>query len=135
MTRRPYWAILLLLPLALPTLAAGDSSGFTPLFTGTDLTGWRYGKELLHRQMETSDRRFSVSGGVLSLASKDRNGQKPQKDLMSVRDFSKDFVLRLEFKADQEAICSVLIRNHAFPVADFGRRGEQKQLKHFNKDD
>lgn len=134
MMRQPYWA-LLLVPLALPALAAGDSSGFTPLFTGTDLTGWRYGKELLHRQTETSDKRFSVSGGVLNLASKDKNGQKPHKDLLCVREFSKDFVLRLEFKADQEAICSVLVRNQAFPVADFGRRGEQKQLKNFKKDD
>src|SRR5271165_1664611 len=133
MRRCPYVVAVLLLPFALAAPAAGEAD--TPLFAGGDLTGWRYAKEVLHRQTETQDKRFSAASGVLVLASKDRDGKKTQVELVSVREFSKDFILKLEFKAAQEAIGHVTIRNTPFPVADYIRRGEQTQLKGFKKDD
>jgi hypothetical protein len=122
-----------MLPCAVAALAG--EPGFTPVFAGTDLTGWRYGKDVLHRQSETSDKRFYAADNVIVMAAKDREGKKTQKELISVREFSKDFILKLEFKAAQEAIGHVTIRNTAFPVADYTRRGEQTQLKNFKKDD
>jgi hypothetical protein len=122
-----------MLPVAVAALAG--EPGYTPVFAGSDLTGWRYGKEVLHRQAETSDKRFFAADNVIVMAAKDREGKKTQKELISVREFSKDFILKLEFKAAQEAIGHVTIRNTAFPVADFIRRGEQAHLKNFKKDD
>ena len=98
MFQRRYLLPLLILPLALTGLHAAEP-GHTSLFAGGDLTGWRYGKELLHRQIDTSDKRFSAATGVLVLAAKDRDGKKTPKELVSVREFAKDFVLKVEFKA------------------------------------
>jgi len=134
MIRCRFLLSLLLVPLAFPVLAAGEGA-YTSLFNGSDLTGWRYGKEVLHRLTEPSEKSFSVSGGVINLAAKDKDGKKPQMELISVREFSKDFVIALEFKAAQEATSSFVIRNHPFPVADYIRRGEQTHLKNFKKDD
>lgn len=126
--------LVLALPFTLITLAEAQEAGFTPLFNGNDLTGWRYGKEILHRQTETPDGRFSVSGGTIIIARKDKEGKSPAKDLITIREFTKDFILKVEFKAAQESIASVTVRNQAFPVGDFLRRGEYKQLKSFKTD-
>ena len=123
------------LSLAFAGLAPAAEPGFTPLFAGNnDLTGWRYVKDVLN-QTETVDKRFFVAGGAIVLAAKDKEGKKDLRELFAVREFARDFILRLEFKAAQEAIGSVTIRNTAIPVGDFVRRGEQKQLKKFKNDD
>lgn len=127
--------LVLIMPLAFVALAEGQEANFTPLFNGTDLTGWRYGKEILQRQTESPDGRFSVSGGVIVIARKDKEGKAPPKDLFTVREFSKDFVLKLEFKAAQESIAYVTVRNIVLPVGDFIRRGEQTHLKKVFKND
>jgi hypothetical protein len=124
-----------LLSFAVAGWAAAAEPGFTPLFEGkNDLTGWRYVKDILS-QGETADKRFYVAGGSIVMAAKDKDGKKDVRDLFAVREFTRDFTLRLEFKASQEAIGSVTIRNTAIPVGDFIRRGEQKQLKNFRNDD
>jgi hypothetical protein len=137
MIRSPVRLLVLLAPLALSTLALAQSPepGYIPLFDGKDLTGWRYGKEVLQGQTETPDKRFYVSGGVLVMAAKDKDGGKAQKELIAVREFSKDFILKLEFKAAQEAACAIIVRNQAFPCSDFVRRGDEKRLKKFRNDD
>lgn len=127
--------LALLLPLAVTAAALAQEPGYTPLFDGSDLTGWRYGKEILHKQTETPDGRFSVSGGVLVMAAKSKDGKKDTRDIHLVREFNKDFILKLEYKASQEAKASLLIRNTVFPLDDFIRRGEQKHLKKFRNDD
>ena len=126
--------VLALLTFAIAGLAPGAEPGFTPLFAGNDLNGWRYLKDVLSLK-ETADKRFTVTNGVITLAAKDKEGKKDVRDLIAVREFARDFVLRLEFKAAQEAIGSVTIRNTPIPVGDFIRRNEQKQLKKFKNDD
>lgn len=126
--------LLLVLPLTLTSLAVAQEPGFAPVFNGNDLTGWRYGKEVLDRVTETPDKRFSVSGGVILLAAKDKDGKKDVRELITVREFSKDFVLKLEFKCANEAVAALVIRTTAIPIADFVRRGDQKQLKKFQTD-
>jgi hypothetical protein len=125
--------MLALLPLAFAGFAVAAEPGFTDL-QGNDLTGWRYVKDALNGQSETADKRFLSAGGVIVLAAKDKDGKKDVRELFSVREFARDFILKLEFKAAQESIGSVTIRNTAIPVGDYIRRGEQKQLKKFNTD-
>jgi hypothetical protein len=126
--------VALTLPLLIVGLAEAQESGFHALFNGTDLTGWRYGKEILHRQTETPDGRFSVTGGTIVLARKDKEMKSPVKELITFREFTKDFNLKVEFKATQESIGAVTVRNYPFPVGDFLRRGEHKHLKNFKTD-
>src|SRR5262245_17807490 len=95
-------AMLLMLPLTLASLPFGQDPAFLPLFDGAELTGWRYGKEALHRVNETPDKRFSVKDGTIVLATKDKDGKKDVRELISVREFARDFVLKLEFKAANE---------------------------------
>jgi hypothetical protein len=138
MRRSACRTLALLLPILVLTLTSAQAqteSGFTLLFDGKELTGWRYGKEVLHRAGETPDKRFSISDGTIVLAAKDKDGRKDTQQLLTVREFAKDFILKLEFKAANEAIGSVLVRNQAFPVGDFLRRGEQKKMKKFRTDD
>lgn len=126
--------LLLLLPLCFAGVSLAAEPGFTDLFQANDLAGWRYGKDALNGQTESPDKRFYLNSGVIVLAAKDKEGKKDVRELFAVREFARDFILKLEFKAAQESIGSVTIRNTAIPVGDYIRRGEQKHLKKFQTD-
>ncbi|HZT82212.1 MAG TPA: DUF1080 domain-containing protein [Gemmataceae bacterium] len=127
------------LPLA-PTQAADDfkvEEGYTSLFNGKDLTGWKYvgSKESLEGKTETADKRFQVVDGVIVANEKDARGKGGIRDLYTTRPFNKDFHLKLEFRAAPKADSGVYIRGPQLQVRDYIRRGEQKQLKKFKNDD
>ncbi|MCS6852026.1 MAG: DUF1080 domain-containing protein [Gemmataceae bacterium] len=134
MLRTIHRVFLLLLTLGLTSAVVGQETGFTPLFDGSTLSGWVYGKEALERKTETADKRFFVGTGTIVLAAKDKDGKKDVRELVTKQTFNKDFILRLEFKAAQEATGSVTVRGTAFPVGDFVRRNEYKNLKNFKND-
>lgn len=125
---------------ALPLHAADDfkvEEGYTSLFNGKDLTGWRYvgSKESLEGKTETMDKRFQVVDGVIVANEKDANGKGGIKDLYTVKSFNKDFNIKMEFRAALKADSGVYIRGPQLQVRDFIRRNEQKQLKKFKDDD
>jgi hypothetical protein len=103
--------------------------GFVSLFNGRDLTGWRYGKEVLDGKTATADQRFTAVDGVIIA-----NEGKGIKDLYTVKDFAKDFQLKLEFRAGPKADNGVYVRGPQLQVRDYLRRGEQKHLKNFQND-
>jgi len=112
--------------------------GFQPLFNGKDLTGWLYpGKKgmALDGKTETPDKRFEVKDGVVVANAKDASGKGGIKDLYTVKEFDKDFILKLEFRAASKADSGVYIRGPQLQVRDFIRRNEQKQLTKFKNDD
>lgn len=114
---------------------AGDDfkveEGYVSLFNGKDLTGWRYYKETdLTGKTETADKRFRVAGGVIVAEE-----GKGIKDLYTVRDFNKEFNVKIEFRAALKADSGVYVRGPQLQVRDFIRRGEMKQLKKFKNDD
>ncbi len=129
-----------LLGLAVGTLGQAQESAekdFTPLFNGKDLTGWVYKaapKESLQGKTETADGRFSVENGVIVAHEKDKNGKGGIKDLYTARDFAKDFILRLEFRAAPRADSGVYIRGPQLQVRDFPTVGPYKP-KAFKKGD
>ncbi|GIW80443.1 MAG: hypothetical protein KatS3mg105_2250 [Gemmatales bacterium] len=110
--------------------------GFIALTDRYDLSGWHeVNKSDLKGKASTPDRRFSVDQGVLIVADKDRDNKRGQKDLWTIREFNRDFVLKFEFRAAKEAIGYIIVRNSAIPVGDYIRRGQETYLKSFRNDD
>ncbi len=110
--------------------------GYTSLFNGKDLTGWRYYKEKdLTGKLETYDKRFEVKDGIIVANAKDRDGKGGIKDLYTVKDYNKEFHLKLEFRAAPKADSGVYLRGPQLQVRDFIRRNEMKHLKKFKNDD
>jgi hypothetical protein len=105
--------------------------GYTSLFNGKDLSGWQYKKDILDGKTETADKRFQVVDGVIVAHD---IGKFDIKDLYTVKQFDKDFNLKLEFKAGPKADSGVYIRGPQLQVRDYIRRNEQKQLKGFKND-
>ena len=112
--------------------------GYTSLFNGKDLSGWRYpgakGRDM-DGQTETPDKRVAVENGVIVMNEKDSKGKGGIRDLYTSKTFDKDFHLKLEFRAAAKADSGVYIRGPQLQVRDFIRRGEQKHMKKFKNDD
>jgi Domain of Unknown Function (DUF1080) len=94
--------------------------GYTSLFNGKDLTGWTYkiGKkaESLEGKTETPDGRFSVDNGVIIAHAKDKNDKGGIKDLYTAKDFDRNFILKLQFRAAAKADSGVYIRGNQLQV-------------------
>jgi hypothetical protein len=137
MSRLCYW-----LPLAAACFSVGETTlgaddfkieaGYTSLFNGKDLSGWQYGKkkEKVEGMTETSDKRFQVKEGTI-VANVGRGIQ----DLYTVKNFDKDFHLKLEFRAAPRADSGVYIRGKQLQVRDYPTVGPYKNLKHFKNAD
>jgi uncharacterized protein (UPF0212 family) len=109
--------------------------GFTSLFNGKDLTGWRYTKtpkDLLEGKTTTTDGRIEVKDGVILMNEKDDKGKGGTFDLYTIKDFAKDFILRLEFRAAPKADSGVYIRGNQLQVRDYPTVGPYKP-KSFKK--
>jgi hypothetical protein len=123
--------------------AQGETEpGYTAIFDGTDINGFRYydtnqpPKGILQRQAETPDKRFHVQDGNLVLAARDKDKKAPAKDLTTIREFGKDFILKLDFKAANEGNAFILVRGAPIQVADFVRRNDPyRPGKGFKTDD
>jgi hypothetical protein len=126
---------------SVPTAAVatpGGEEGFVSLFNGKDLTGWRYvptPKESLEGKTATADGRIEVKDGVILVNEKDNAGKGGIKDLYTVADFNKDFILRLQFRAAPRADSGVYIRGPQFQVRDYPTVGPYKNLKTFKDGD
>jgi hypothetical protein len=110
---------------------AGDEfpveEGFTRLFNGKDLSGWRLGQESLDGKTETADHRFAAKDGAIVI-----QGAPKIEDLYTVREFGRDFVLRLEFRAGPRANSGLYIRGKQLQVRDYPTIGPYKTLKQFH---
>jgi hypothetical protein len=139
-TGRTLFLVILVLMVG-SSWAADDfkiEEGYTSLFNGKDLTGWRYpgarGRDM-DGKTETPDQRITVEKGVIVMNEKDNKGKGGIRELYTSQSFDKDFHLKLEFRAGLKADSGVYIRGPQLQVRDFIRRGEQKQMKKFKNDD
>ena len=87
-------------PEAGKAAATADEEGFTPLFNGKDLTGWVYGKN----GQAKSGKGYQVQDGVL-FCTKEDGGM-----LFTEKEYD-DFVLRFEFKLEQNGNNGIAIRS------------------------
>jgi hypothetical protein len=107
---------------------AGDFTpepGYTLLFNGKDLTGWRAGKDKLDGKTETANKRFQVLDGAIVIDGKGGG------DLYTQQEFNKNFHLKLEFRAAPKADSGLYIRGTQLQVRDYPTVGPYKNVKGF----
>ena len=114
------------------SVRAGDDfkpeAGYTSLFNGKDLTGWRFGKiELADQTSAGPKKQFSVQDGIIVVGP---GGG----DLYTVKEFNTDFHLKLQFRAAPKADSGVHIRGKQLQVRDYPTAGPYKKVK-FNAGD
>jgi len=143
-----------ILPVALVAFtwaatAADDfklEEGYTSLFNGKDLTGWKYGDvppkkkpptEILDGKIESSDKRFEVKEGFIVA----NIGKGPNMAIYTAKEFNKDFNFKVEFRASAENKknnSGVFIRGPQLQldaVTEGGLTGVFKNLKNFKPGD
>jgi len=105
-------------------------AGYVQLFNGKDLSGWQYtANEKFDGKTEASDGRYTAKDGVLVV--------NPQKDgprlrqLWTTREFPKNFILKLEFRAAVNADSGVFIRKPQLQCRDYLVAGPYKELKKY----
>ncbi len=142
------WLVLACLAVVLSVTtnaarAADDfkpEEGYTSLFNGMDLTGWRYlgSKESLEGKTETPDKRIQVVDGVIVCNEKDSQGKGGIQQLFTVKDYDKPFRLMLQFRASLKSDSGVYLRASSaqLQVRDYPRFGGQySKVPGFKLDD
>lgn len=124
--------IILILAAALQVATAADESGYISLFNGKDLTGWGYKTNNFDGQTQSMDGRYTAKDGVLTV-----NPREPRlmQILWTTREFPKDFVLKLEFRAAVNADSGIFIRKPQLQCRDYLVAGPYKDLKKYKPQD
>lgn len=105
-------------------------AGFTSLFNGKDLTGWTFkGGQPFDGQVRSSDGRYYAINGRLVVTTPSEGSKIAQ--LWTVREFPRDFTLRLEFRATPDADSGVFIRDPQLQCRDYILAGPFKNLKQY----
>jgi hypothetical protein len=131
------------LPLVIAMLvctaaATADEPGFSAIFNGRDLTGWRVGKTVLAGKTASNDGRFAVNAGVLVITGSTATPPKVI-EIETVESFGGDFTLRFEFRASRDANSGLHLRDkgfkHQLQIRDYPRVGPYKALKNYRDGD
>ena len=107
--------------------------GFTSLFNGKDLTGWGYkGKaamESFDGKTASSDGRYVAKNGRLIVTTPPEGRKVSQ--IWTAREFPKNFVLKLEFRATPNADSGIFIRQPQLQCRDYSLAGPWNNLPHY----
>ena len=107
--------------------------GFVSLFNGKDLTGWRYlTGESFDGKTVTPDARFTGAEGILAAH---EVLPRAATQIWTVKEFPKDFVLRLEFRASVKADSGIFLRKPQLQCRDYLLAGPYKELKKYKAQD
>jgi lysophospholipase L1-like esterase len=135
---RPIFATLGLLETEPDTFQ--PEAGFVSLFNGKDLTGWgfREGKELTPKgnfdgKTSSDDGRYVARNGRL-IVTTPPEGRRIQQ-LWTTREFPKNFVLKLEFRATPNADSGVFVRQPQLQCRDYPLAGPYKSLEKYKPQD
>ncbi|QDV35298.1 3-keto-disaccharide hydrolase [Tautonia plasticadhaerens] len=131
-------SILIVSTLLLSLGRAEDEPGFTPLFNGEDLTGWRSGGTDLAGETEADGGRFVVKDGVLVVTGSTETPPM-MTEIDTVESFDGDFTLRLEFRASRDANSGLHLRDkefaHQLQIRDYPRVGPYTMLEDYREGD
>lgn len=122
--------------------------GFKSLFNGRDLTGWCFraktkrtepkAGEVLEKfdgRTESSDNgRYSAKDGILTV-NFPKGVERLAAQLYTVEEFSKNFTLKLEFRASPNADSGVFIRKPQLQCRDYLVAGPYRELKAYKPQD
>jgi hypothetical protein len=117
--------------------------GFTSLFNGKDLTGWGYRKktdekivfESFDGMTETKENRYFVKDGILTVNPYIEGYAERYGILWTAREFPKDFILTLEFRAGKNADSGIYLRGKQLQCRDYYLAGPYKNLKNYKPQD
>ncbi|MEI6232876.1 MAG: DUF1080 domain-containing protein [Planctomycetota bacterium] len=106
--------------------------GFENLYNGKDLTGWQYkADDTFDGKTDASDGRYSAKGETLVVNPfKDGSGPK-LRQLWTTRQFPKNFVLKIEFRAAVNADSGIFLRKPQLQCRDYLVAGPYKLLKKY----
>ena len=118
------------------TLARADDfkpePGYISLFNGKDLTGWGYQTNNFDGKLASDDGRFSVTNAALTVHP--REPRLIQK-IWTTQEFTNDFILKLEFRADTNADSGIYVRGPQLQCRDYLVAGPYKNLKQYKPQD
>jgi lysophospholipase L1-like esterase len=105
--------------------------GFESLFNGRDLTGWGWHTNdvVFNGKTTSTDGRYLAKNGRVIVKTPPEGNRVEQ--MWSTREFSKDFVLKLEFRAGVNADSGIFIRGPQLQCRDYLLAGPYKQLKSY----
>jgi len=134
-TNRRLCTVALLFALACVRACAAEAeseTGFISLFNGKDLTGWGFKTNNFVGQTVSNDGRYSATNGVFVV-----HPHEPRivEAIWTTREFSNDFVLKLEFRASVNADSGIFIRKPQLQCRDYLVAGPYKQLKKYKPQD
>ena len=108
--------------------------GFVSLFNGKDLTGWGYRTNNFDGKKESPDGRYTARDGALVV-----NPREPRlmQIIWTTKEFPKDFVLKLEFRAAVNADSGIFVRKPQLQCRDYPVAGpdQYKNLKKYKPQD
>jgi hypothetical protein len=114
--------------------------GFISLYNGKDLTGWGY-RDAALKPLETfdgkqnaSDGRYTAKPDIL-VVNPHQEGFPRFGQLYTTREFPKNFVLKLEFRAAVNADSGIFIRKPQLQCRDYLVAGPYKELKKYRPQD
>lgn len=113
--------------------------GFVSLYNGRDLTGWGYsstnGFTAFNGKTEASDGRYTAKGEALVV--NDNNPAKGPRfrQLWTKQEFPKNFILKLEFRAEINADSGIFLRKPQLQCRDYLVAGPYKELKKYKAQD
>ena len=107
--------------------------GFISLFNGRDLTGWGFKTNNFDGKTQSNDGRYVAKNGRLIVTTPPEGSRIQQ--LWTTRQFPKDFVLKLEFRATPNADSGVFIRQPQLQCRDYPIAGPYKNLKNYKPQD
>jgi hypothetical protein len=135
---------LLLAPVALtlaalpPTRAAErkDRDGFISLYNGKDLTGWGYSEtDSFDGKTEASDGRYTAKGEAIVVNPQDPARGPRLRQMWTKREFPKNFILKLQFRAAVNADSGVFVRKPQLQCRDYLVAGPYTALKKYKPQD
>jgi len=107
--------------------------GFVSLFNGHDLTGWGYRTNNFDGQTASMEGRYIAKNGRLVVTTPPEF--RSIRQLSTTREFPKDFILKLEFRAGVNADSGVFIRKPQLQCRDYLIAGPYKDLKQYKPQD
>jgi len=113
------------------------------LFNGKDLTGWGYRKKIREKivfesfdgMTESKENRFFAKDGILTANPYTEGYAERYGAIWTAKEFTKDFILTLEFRASKNADSGIYLRGMQLQCRDYLLAGPYKNLKNYKPQD